>query len=150
MFLGKYHHSIDKKGRVILPAQFRSELDEKYIDKFVITRGFDDCLNVYPSTEWKVFAERLKALPDSDDKTRFLKRAFFSNATESAIDKQGRLFIPGELRQEVSISKDVMIVGGSGVIEIWAKEKWEGYNKNHGGQSFSEVAQKLHDLGIMK
>lgn len=150
MFGGEYKHSIDKKGRVILPALFRSKLNEKYVDKFVLTRGFDDCLYVFPSDEWKNFENKLKTLPLADANTRFMIRVLYSNAFETTLDRQGRMFIPVDLRQKVGITKDVVVTGYFNMIEIWSKDKWEIYINKGRDKDFGNVVQKLFDMGIMK
>lgn len=150
MFMGEYQHSLDKKGRVILPAKFRADLAEKYIEKFVVTRGFDDCLFVFPISEWKNFENKLKTLPMTDANTRYIIRMLYANASDSTLDKQGRMFIPSDLRNKIGINKDVIIIGYFNIIEIWAKEKWLNYVKKTSDKPFENVVQKLFDLGIMK
>ncbi len=150
MFMGEYKHSIDKKGRIILPAKFRADLAEKYIEKFVITRGLDDCLSVYPLNEWKVYEKKLNELSFNNRDTRDLLRDLYSNATETILDKQGRMFIPGELRAKVGIEKEVSIIGLRNIIEIWAKEKRNEYLLRAKDKPVESIAQKLFDLGIMK
>jgi MraZ protein len=150
MFMGEYQHSLDKKGRIILPAKFRSELSDKYIETFVITRGFDDCLFLFPITEWKNFENKLKTYSIADGNIRYVIRMLYANASEVAIDKQGRIFIPTGLRTKVGINKDVVIIGYLNLIEIWAKEKWLNYVKKESDKTFSNIVQKLFDLGIMK
>ncbi len=150
MFMGEYKHSIDKKGRIILPAKFRADLAEKYIEKFVITKGFDDCLSVYPFNEWKEYEKKLNELSYNNADTRFLLRDLYSNATETILDKQGRMFIPGELRAKAAIVKDVSIIGTRNIMEIWSREKWTEYLLKAKDKPFENIAQKLFDLGIMK
>jgi MraZ protein len=150
MFMGEYLHSLDKKGRIIMPARFRSELGEKYVESFVITRGFDNCLFVFPINEWKNFENKLKSLPLTDANTRYIIRILYSNATEASLDKQGRMFIPSDLRSKVNIDKDVVITGYFNMIEIWGKEKWDEYVKKETIEPFESIVQKLFDLGIMK
>ncbi|MFH1074081.1 MAG: division/cell wall cluster transcriptional repressor MraZ [Candidatus Firestonebacteria bacterium] len=150
MFMGEYQHSIDKKGRIILPAKFRSALAEKYIDKFVITRGYDDCLSVFPMNEWKIYETKLRELSPNNADTRYFLRLLYANATDTVLDKQGRMFIPAELRAKVAIVKDVAVIGSMNLIEIWSKEKWDDYLAKGKDKPFENVAQKLFDLGIMK
>ncbi|MEI6845793.1 MAG: division/cell wall cluster transcriptional repressor MraZ [Candidatus Firestonebacteria bacterium] len=150
MFMGEYQHSIDKKGRIILPAKFRSGLAEKYIDKFIITRGYDDCLSVFPINEWKIYETKLRELSYNNSDTRFFLRQLYANAAETALDKQGRMFIPTELRTKVAIVKDVTVVGSGNLIEVWSKEKWTDYLTKGKDKPFESIAQKLFDLGIMK
>ena len=150
MFMGEYKHSIDKKGRIILPAKFRADLAEKYIEKFVITQGYDTCLSVFPLNEWSVYETELKKLSLNNADTRYFLRLLYANATETILDKQGRMFIPSELRAKVAIVKDVSIIGSRNIIEIWSKEKWDEYLLKGKDKPFESIAQKLFDLGIMK
>jgi MraZ protein len=150
MFSGENRHTIDKKGRIILPAGYREDLEQKYIDKLVVTRGFDDCLYVFPMNEWKDFEAKLKTLPMNDADTRYVIRMFYANASETNLDKQGRMFIPSDLREKVGITKDVIITGYFNRIEVWAKEKWDVYIKKDKDKPFGDVVQKLFDTGIMK
>ena len=150
MFMGEYQHSIDKKGRIILPAKFRSTLAEKYIDKFVITRGYDDSLSVFPINEWKIYETQLRTLSQNNADTRYFLRLLYANATETALDKQGRMFIPADLRAKVAIVKEVTVIGQNNFMEIWSKDKWNDYLAKGKDKPFESVAQNLFDLGIMK
>lgn len=119
MLIGEYSHSVDDKGRINIPSKFRNDLGEN----FIITKGLDNCLFVYPFAEWKVLEERIKELPLSQ--SRDLQRFFFSGACEAEIDKQGRVVIPLNLREYAGISRDVVISGASFRAEIWNKENYE-------------------------
>ncbi len=142
MLLGEYQHSLDEKGRLIIPAKFREDLGEN----FVVTRGLDNCLFAYPLSQWKVIEEKIKELPTSQADTRAFVRMFFSGAVEAELDKQGRVVIPQTLREHAGIDRDVYIIGLSTKVEIWAKEVWGDYeNKNK--QSYEDVAAVMN-LGI--
>lgn len=117
MFMGQYEHSIDAKGRIIIPARFRENLGES----FVVTRGLDGCLFLYPDAEWQKFVEKLQSLP-SNQNTRRMQRQFLSKAMEVAIDKQGRILIPSLLREIASLEKEVVFVGMMNRIEVWDKQ----------------------------
>lgn len=117
MFMGQYEHSIDTKGRIIVPARFRENLGES----FVVTRGLDGCLFLYPDAEWQKFVEKLQSLP-SNQNTRRMQRQFLSKAMEVAIDKQGRILIPSLLREIASLEKEVVFVGMMNRIEVWDKQ----------------------------
>src|SRR5690554_2404653 len=123
MFMGEYQHNMDVKGRVIIPAKFRAELGEK----FVATRGLDNCLFVYPMHEWSVLENKLTTLPITSKNARTFVRFFFSGATECELDKQGRISIPGNLRTYANMEKELVIIGLANRIELWAKEKWDSY-----------------------
>ena len=138
MFMGEYQHSVDMKGRLIIPAKFREEL----IDGFVITRGLDNCIFGYPLHEWRKLEEKLKDLPMTKKDTRAFARFFFSGATEVDIDKQGRINIPSMLMQHANLTKDCVIIGVSSRIEIWAKASWESYYEES-ESSFNEIAENI-------
>ncbi len=139
-FSGKHSHSIDAKGRIIVPAKFREKLGEQ----FIITLGLDGCLCMYSMDEWDLFLEELKKLPGTRE-ARQLKRYFMASAEDCEVDKQGRVLLPPELRKEAGIVKDVVSVGNLNKVEIWSKEKWD-ENANYG--SMNEVAERLADYGI--
>ncbi|MEK4424326.1 division/cell wall cluster transcriptional repressor MraZ [Solibacillus sp. FSL K6-1523] len=138
MFMGEYQHSIDSKGRMIVPAKFRDILGES----FVITRGLDQCIFGYPMEEWRKLEEKLKDLPMTKKDARAFARFFFSGATEVDIDKQGRINIPSTLVQFANLEKDCVILGVSSKIEIWAKEAWNKYF-DESAESFNEIAENL-------
>jgi MraZ protein len=142
MLLGEYQHSLDEKGRLIIPAKFREDLGEN----FVITRGLDNCLFAYPLSQWKVIEEKVKELPTSQAETRAFVRMFFSGAVEAELDKQGRIIIPQQLREHARIDKDVYVIGVSTKVEIWAKEIWGDY-ANQAEQSYEEIAA-ITKIGI--
>lgn len=143
MFIGEYQHSIDDKGRVIIPSKFREELGFK----FVVTKGLDNCLFVYPVDEWKLFQEKLKGLPLTSKEARAFSRHFFSGAVECEVDKQGRINIPQNLRDHAKIDKEVISIGVSTRVEIWDKDQWENYNDDV-NLSYDDIAEKMAELGI--
>jgi len=122
LFYGEYQHTLDPKGRVIIPSKFREELGEK----FIITKGFDGCLFAYSPDEWANLETKLRALPFSNKDARDFVRFFFAGASECEVDKQGRILIPQNLREYASLDKDVYVVGVSTRVEIWEKSRWEG------------------------
>ncbi|MFL6559717.1 MAG: division/cell wall cluster transcriptional repressor MraZ [Bacillus sp. (in: firmicutes)] len=136
MFMGEYHHSVDNKGRLIVPSKFRDELG----DMFIITRGLDQCLFGYPLSEWELIEEKLKGLPLTKKDARAFTRFFFSGATESELDKQGRINIPAPLLQYAKLEKECVILGVSNRIEIWSKQIWEDYF-TESEESFAENAE---------
>lgn len=143
MFMGEYQHTIDPKGRLIVPAKFREGLGEQ----FIATRGLDKCLFVYPLEEWKILEQKLKNLPVTQAEARSFVRFFFSGATECELDKQGRILIPANLREYGQLDKDVVFVGIASRVEIWAKERWDDYSAT-ANENFDETAQRLVDLGL--
>lgn len=138
MFMGEYQHSIDAKGRLIVPSKFREGLG----NTFVITRGLDNCLFGYPMNEWRKLEEKLKELPMTKKDARAFARFFFSGATEVEIDKQGRINIPSTLTSYAKLEKECVVLGVSSKIEIWAKDAWESYF-NEAEESFNDIAENL-------
>ncbi|RDU38478.1 cell division/cell wall cluster transcriptional repressor MraZ [Neobacillus piezotolerans] len=143
MFMGEYHHNIDNKGRLIVPSKLRDSLGEM----FIITRGLDRCLFGYPLTEWSLIEEKLKALPLTKKDARAFTRFFFSGATESEIDKQGRINIPAPLLDYANLQKECVILGVSNRIEIWSKQIWEEYFQES-EDSFAEIAENMIGFDI--
>lgn len=141
MFMGEYQHSIDNKGRLTVPSKFR----ELLADGFILTRGLDNCLFGYPLDEWQKLEEKLKALPVTKRDARAFSRFFFSGAAEAAVDKQGRVNIPGNLLEFAAIEKDCVIIGVASRIEIWSKERWKEYYEE-AGESFNDIAENLIDF----
>lgn len=141
--MGEYQHTIDEKGRMIIPAKFRDDLGEQ----FVITRGLDNCLFVYPKEEWKIMEQKLKALPFTRSDARAFTRFFFSGATECELDKQGRANIPSTLRQHAKLDKECVVIGVSSRVEIWSREIWENYYAES-AESFNEIAEKIVDFDL--
>ena len=143
MFYGEYQHTVDPKGRVIIPSKFREGLG----DKFIITKGLDSCLFVYSCTEWTNVENKLKSLPFTDKDVRAFVRFFFAGANECEVDKQGRILIPQNLREYAGLNKDIYVIGVSTRVEIWDKQRYEEYNSD---QNISPdiIAQKMVQLGI--
>ncbi|WP_055107464.1 division/cell wall cluster transcriptional repressor MraZ [Paenibacillus ihumii] len=141
MFMGEFQHSIDDKGRIIIPAKFRDLLGAS----FVVTRGLDQCLFVYPMQEWAVLEQKLKALPLMKSDARAFTRFFFSGATECEWDKQGRVNLPGNLRQYAKLEKDCVVLGVSNRVEIWSRDTWEQYFQQS-EDTFNDIAEKLVDF----
>ncbi|WP_110929324.1 division/cell wall cluster transcriptional repressor MraZ [Bacillus massiliglaciei] len=143
MFMGEYHHNIDVKGRLIVPAKFREHLGEQ----FVLTRGLDQCLFGYPMEEWKQLEEKLSALPLTKKDARAFTRFFFSAATECELDKQGRINIPSPLMSYGQLEKECVILGVSNRIEVWSKPLWEDYF-SASEDSFAEIAENMIGFDI--
>ncbi len=143
MFIGEYEHSVDAKGRVIMPAKLREEIG----DKFIITKGLDGCLFAYSQIEWTNFEEKLKTLPLAQKNARNFVRFFLSGAVECEIDKQGRFLIPANLREHASLDKEIAIIGVGTRIEIWDKKTWKEYSSDE-NISADEIAENMTMLGI--
>ena len=140
MFMGEFNHSIDSKGRIIIPSKFRDDLG----DDFVITLGLDGCLFVYPNNEWQAFIEKLKTLPGTKE-ARQLQRYFMAGAAACETDKQGRILIPAKLRESADLNKDIVFVGVLNKIEIWSKERWE---NNNDYDNVDAIAEHMSEYGI--
>ena len=143
VLLGEYQHTLDAKGRLILPAKFREELGESVI----FTKGLDACLFGYSVSEWSILEEKLKKLPLAKPEARAFARFFFAGAAEIGYDKQGRILLPPVLREHARLEKEVVVIGVSNRIEIWSQEAWNAYNEAL-APSVSDLTQELVDLGI--
>lgn len=143
MFYGEYQHTVDPKGRVIMPSKFRDGLGEN----FILTKGLDNCLFVYSMEEWSNFEAKLKTLPLTNSDARWFVRFFSSGAAECEVDKQGRILIPQNLREYAGLDKEIYIIGVSTRVEIWDKAKLESYN-NEKNQDPASLAEKMSMLGI--
>ncbi len=142
MFIGEYEHSVDAKGRVIMPAKLRDDIGEK----FILTKGLDGCLFAYSQNEWLNFEEKLKTLPLTNKNARDFVRFFLSGAIECEIDKQGRFLIPSNLRSYAMLDKEIVIIGVGTRIEIWNREVWNKTGENISADEIAENMDKL--LGI--
>ena len=139
MFIGEYEHSVDVKGRVIMPAKLRDGIGET----FILTKGLDGCLFAYSQTEWTNFEEKLKTLPLTNKNARDFVRFFLSGAIECEIDKQGRFLIPSNLRDYAKLDKEIVILGVGTRIEIWDKQTWQ---KDADNISADEIAEHMDQL----
>ncbi len=142
MFIGEYEHSVDAKGRVIMPVKLRDDIGEK----FILTKGLDGCLFAYSQSEWTNFEEKLKTLPLTNKNARDFVRFFLSGAIECEIDKQGRFLIPSNLRDYAKLDKEIVILGVGTRIEIWNKKVWQKDADNISADEIAENMDKL--LGI--
>ena len=140
-FIGEYYHSVDVKGRMNIPVKFRELLG----DSFVVTRGLDKCLSIYPTEAFQAFAQKLQSLPISDKNARQFVRFFLSGAVECELDKQGRILLPQSLRMYADISKDVVVTGNGSTIEIWDSDLWNEYNNTIDPDT---IADSMVALGI--
>ncbi|KAB1440720.1 division/cell wall cluster transcriptional repressor MraZ [Candidatus Galacturonibacter soehngenii] len=141
MFMGEYNHTIDAKGRLIMPSKFREALG----DEFVVTKGLDGCLFVYPNKEWQAFEEKLRTLPLTNKNARQFSRFFLAGAASCEVDKQGRILLPSVLREFAELEKEVVLVGVLSRIEIWSKDKWLESNVY---DDMEEIAEHMEELGL--
>ena len=140
-FKGEYSHSIDAKGRLIVPAKFRELLG----DQFVVTKGFDGCLFMFAQDGWDQFEEKLQALPMDKPEARMLGRFFISGAIDAEVDKQGRILLPANLLQHAKIEKEAVIAGVGNRVEIWSKAEWE---KASTFEDINGIAAKMSEYGL--
>lgn len=143
MFIGEYTHTIDTKGRVIIPAKFRETLGEG----FYVTKGFDGCLYLYTAEGFEEFTKTIAALPLNMKDARKTQRFFLSGAAPCEFDKQGRILIPGNLRTYAGLDKDTILAGVNDHIEIWNKTKWDEAN-DVDEDEMDTIAEHLHEMGI--
>ena len=142
MFMGEYNHTIDAKGRLIIPARFRELLGEE----FVLTKGLDGCLSIYPMDEWNAFEEKLRALPLTNKNARTFTRFFVAGATTCELDRQGRILVPATLREFAGLEKDVVLTGNLNRIEVWSKAKW---SENNDYDDMDAIAEDMQEMGII-
>ena len=138
MFLGRFIHTIDEAGRLTIPSKFREGLS----DGLVVTYGFDRCLAIYPTDEWQHLAEKVSKLPVTDREARAFRRYVFANASDTALDKQGRVLIPPPLREYIHIDGDVVITGLNNYIELWHPDEWRKEHERVEGDN-SQTWEKL-------
>ena len=143
MFIGEYHHTIDEKGRIIIPTKFREELGSK----FVVTRGIEPCLFIYSLENWDKIITKLNSLPFTKKDARSFNRFFMSGATFVELDKQGRINIASSLVNYANLSKDCVIIGTGDRIEIWANDAWNEFF-NSTKENMSDIAENLFDESV--
>lgn len=143
LLTGEFNHSIDAKGRLIIPSKFREILGED----FVITKGLDNCLFLYPNNEWKIFEEKLRTLPLTNKNARTFTRFFLGSAVDGGLDKQGRVLVSSALRDFAKLEKDVVLVGVLNRVEIWDKSRWDDNNAIV-EDNMDDIASQMEDLGL--
>ena len=143
MFTGEFHHSIDDKGRLIIPSKYRNELGEK----FVLTRGIEHCLYVYSLDSWNDITKKLDSLPFTKKDARVFIRSFFSAAASCNLDRQGRINITSQQAIHANITKECVIIGTGDRLEIWAKESWDNFF-NSTKDNMSDIAENLFNESV--
>ena len=141
MFMSEYNHTVDTKGRLIVPSKFR----EQWGDEFVVTKGMDGCLFVYANDDWSAFEQKLTSLPLINKEARKFARFFLAGAAQVEVDKQGRILLPANLRQFAGLEKDVVLVGVGSRIEIWSRENWENMDAD---SDMDDIAATMESLGL--
>lgn len=136
---GEYQHTLDAKGRLFIPAKLREQLG----DSFVVTKGLDDCLFVYPQEAWEELEQKIRQLPMS--KSRSLQRFFLSSAADVTVDRQGRIVIPPVLRRYAGLEHDVVVIGVGERAELWDARRWNAYTDDLDSEN---IAQAMEELGF--
>jgi MraZ protein len=144
MFLGSYLHNLDSKGRLTLPAKFRAELAKGV----VVTLGVDGCLWVFPMEKWEEVERKMNDLPLTNKSSRIFARFVYANASECEPDKQGRILLPGILRERAALDGETVVVGGPGRLEIWSRERWERITAE-AEKNADAIAEQLFELGLL-
>lgn len=142
-FLGEYEATVDSKGRFLLPAGFKKQLPEEAGNQFVINRGFEKCLTLYPMQSWKPIFSELGKLNDFDPKVREFRRLFLNGATVMELDSAGRLLLPPNLKEYAGLEKDIVLVAAMNKIEIWDKDKYQQLFESSSPEAFSQLAQQV-------
>jgi len=142
MFMGEYNHTVDTKGRLIVPSKFRESLGEE----FVITKGLDGCLFVYSSDEWKVIETKFREVSQFSKEARKFASFFFAGAAACEVDKQGRVLLPANLREFAGIEKEVVLAGVLNHIEIWSKDRWQETSEY---DDVEEIAEHMASMGLI-
>ena len=143
MFIGEYHHTIDEKGRIIIPAKFRGELGTN----FIVTRGIENCLFVYSLDNWAKITDKLSSLPFTKKDARTFNRFFMSGATNVELDKQGRININAPLVDYAKLNKDCVVIGTGDRLEIWSQELWNSFFDST-KDSMSDIAENLFNESV--
>ena len=141
MFMSEYNHTIDAKGRLIIPAKFREALGEE----FVVSKGMDGCLFVYANDDWNAFEQKLTSLPLINKEARQFARFFLAGAAQVELDKQGRILLPATLRTFAGLENNVVLVGVGSRVEIWSKDKWETMSAD---EDMDSIAAAMEGLGL--
>ncbi len=140
MFYGEFNHTIDAKGRLFIPAKLREKLGEE----FMFSRGFDNCICIYPMEEWERFTEKIEELPLA--KERHVRRYFYAGASEGSVDSQGRVIISQKYRELAKLEKEVVIVGNRSHLEIWSRDAWEAVAERFINNE--DITGELEELGF--
>ena len=140
-FMGEYNHTVDTKGRLIIPTKFREDLGPE----FVVTKGLDGCLFAFPPEEWDAFEGKLRTLPLNQKNARSFVRFFVSGAATCELDKQGRILLPATLREFAGLDKDVVLAGALNRVEIWSKLRWTEHTSI---DNMDDIAEQMSDMGF--
>ena len=142
-FLGEYEATLDLKGRFLLPAGFKKQLPQENATQFVLNRGFEKCLTLYPMQSWEPIFSEISKLNDFDPKVREFRRYFLNGATQVELDSAGRLLLPKNLSEHAGLEKDIVLVSAVNKIEIWDKSKYTQFFETFTPQAFSDLANEV-------
>ena len=140
MFMGEYNHTVDAKGRLIVPSKFREQLGSE----FVVTKGLDGCLFVYPAEEWHNIEEKFRNISMTSKDARKFSRFFFAGAAAVELDKQGRILLPPVLREYANLEGEAHIIGMDTNLEIWNTELWNEENAQYTPESVAAIMEELN------
>src|SRR5215467_6432207 len=142
-FLGEYEATLDLKGRFLLPASLKKQIAEDDNNQFIINRGFEKCLTLYPIKSWEPIFKEIRKLNDFDPKVRAFRRYFLNGATMMELDSAGRLLIPSNLKEHAGLEKDIVLVSAVNKIEIWDKTKYQQFFETFSPETFSSLANEV-------
>lgn len=142
-FLGEFEATLDSKGRFLLPAGFKRQIPEGENTRFVINRGFEKCLSLYPMASWQPLYDQISTLNDFDPKVREFRRYFLNGATIVEPDAAGRLLIPQNLKDYAGLERDIVLAAAVNKLEIWDKEKYQKFFESYSPDDFSSLAQSV-------
>lgn len=141
MFMGEYSHTIDTKGRLIIPAKLREQLGETCI----MSKSYDNCLAIYTTEVFTAKAMQMMKQPNNKAGVRGLKRQLFANSTELEFDRQGRILVPATLREFAKLQKEVMVLGIGDHVEIWNREHWLAYQEDM-DDNMEQLSENMEDF----
>jgi len=147
MFLGRFQHTVDSKGRVSIPIKFRETLAERYEEKLIVTTDLDQCLVAYPIEEWQIMQEKVKTIPAMQQEVKDWLRFFYSGAVECPLDRQGRILLSPALREYARITKEIVMLGIFNKIEIWDAKRWK-EKESQMPKNSEKIGAALSGLGL--
>ncbi len=142
-FIGEYESTIDAKGRFLLPSGFKKQMPEQENYVFIINRGFEKCLTLYPIQSWEPIFNKISQLNDFDPKVREFRRYFLNGAVQLDLDSAGRVLLPKNLMEHASLVKDIVLVSAINKIEIWDKNKYQQFFESFSPDAFSSLANEV-------
>ncbi len=146
IFFGEYHYTVDEKNRVFIPSRLRERLN-RYGKFLILLRGLDRCILIYPESIWEDLSQKIQELPLTSREARQFSRYIFSGTYQCEMDSQGRVSLPGPLKEYAGIDKEVVIIGAGNRVEIWGKEEWDEHFREM-GDKIDDIASRLEDYGI--